>query len=433
MLQNGRLIPVLVVVAVLASGLALFAGTNSSPRYGQREDRREQKTEFAPPSSQRAAAATTIPVAYQELSRRNLEFRIPKNLPIKIWLKPDKENSFTDLKNDKWVHDFELEVKNTGKKPIYYLRFTLAPDLNPPPGERSIAMMVQYGRTELFYQDEPATPDDIPILPNQTVVLKVFEDEANGWDVYVKAKKLSEEKSKPKKATLFFDILSFGDGTGYSSWDDEPFSVPKRDKPRPAYKASPGAVNYAHPVKQPPWRNAEIETASCQGVPASSAPANFSLKDLVSGKSLPALTLPEPDCNCAHATCRHVVVQQTQDCLNCPPSPHAFDRSCGLSGTCKAVLSWDRVCFITKSNDQEWYGCPFDTIADCNPPPSPTPTPTPTPTASPTPTPIPCPLTSPENCPNGVPRDPCTYDTNDIPVELRTGCPILSNPSLDGL
>ena len=290
MLQNARLIPVLVMVGVLASAFALLAGTNPSRRNGDRE----QKTLFVPPLSEPVAAAKNIvPVAYQQSSRRNLDIWIPKNLPIKVRLRPTKEASFSDLKNEKWVHDFELEVKNTGTKPIYYLRFVLKPELNTPPGERSIALMVQYGRAELFYKDEPATPEDIPIQPNQTVALKVYEDEAKGWDFYVKAQNLSEEKRKPQKATLYFEMLNFGNGSGYSSEEEEPFSVPKRDKPRPSYKQNPGGVNYAHPVKQPPRRDALEDVSGCQTALTQSTSAHFSLKGIISPGALKTSSLVE--------------------------------------------------------------------------------------------------------------------------------------------
>lgn len=221
-MQRGRLVLAFAVFGVLASGIVLLA---------------------SPAAPLVAATKNTISVSNQQLSRRSLEFLVPRNLPIKIRLTPEKEQSFSDLKNENWIHDFELEVKNTGTKPIYYLRFTLNPDLSTPRGERSIGLMVQYGRAELFYRDEPSIPEDIPIQPNQTVVLKVFEDEAKGWDLWVKARHLSGEKSKPQKSMLLFEMLNFGDGTGYISSEEEPFSVPKRDKPRPSYKQNPGPVN----------------------------------------------------------------------------------------------------------------------------------------------------------------------------------------------
>src|SRR5258708_1238763 len=52
---------------------------------------------------------------------RTIENTIPKDVPIKIKIKKEKEQSFKDLNNEEWVREFELEVTNTGDKPIYFL------------------------------------------------------------------------------------------------------------------------------------------------------------------------------------------------------------------------------------------------------------------------------------------------------------------------
>jgi hypothetical protein len=45
---------------------------------------------------------------------RELDNTVPKHLPIKVQIKKEKEKAFKDLKNEKWVRDFELEITNTG-------------------------------------------------------------------------------------------------------------------------------------------------------------------------------------------------------------------------------------------------------------------------------------------------------------------------------
>src|SRR5215212_3668287 len=67
-------------------------------------------------------AATTLSIA-QSAEERKMEITIPKHLPIKVGMKEEKEKAFKDLKNEKWVRDFELEITNTGDKPIYVLSF----------------------------------------------------------------------------------------------------------------------------------------------------------------------------------------------------------------------------------------------------------------------------------------------------------------------
>src|SRR5256886_2138983 len=67
-------------------------------------------------SEQSAAQAP----AAQSRKERILENLIKKNVPIKVNVKKEKEESFKDLNNEKWVREFELEVTNTGDKPIYF-------------------------------------------------------------------------------------------------------------------------------------------------------------------------------------------------------------------------------------------------------------------------------------------------------------------------
>ncbi len=69
-----------------------------------------------------ASRQTSSSAAFQE---RIFENKIPAHIPIKIKIKKEKEESFKDLKNEKWLREFELEVTNTGDKPIYYLEIVM--------------------------------------------------------------------------------------------------------------------------------------------------------------------------------------------------------------------------------------------------------------------------------------------------------------------
>jgi hypothetical protein len=69
-----------------------------------------------------ASRLTSSSAAVQE---RVFENKIPAHIPIKIKIKKEKEESFKDLKNEKWLREFELEVTNTGDKPIYFLYIML--------------------------------------------------------------------------------------------------------------------------------------------------------------------------------------------------------------------------------------------------------------------------------------------------------------------
>jgi hypothetical protein len=42
------------------------------------------------------------------MQERVFENKIPAHIPIKIKIKKEKEESFKDLKNEKWIREFEL-------------------------------------------------------------------------------------------------------------------------------------------------------------------------------------------------------------------------------------------------------------------------------------------------------------------------------------
>src|SRR6185295_9833142 len=54
--------------------------------------------------------------SFQSQNERLLEIKSSQDLPFRIKLKEEKEKSFKDLKNDKWLREFELELTNTGDK-----------------------------------------------------------------------------------------------------------------------------------------------------------------------------------------------------------------------------------------------------------------------------------------------------------------------------
>ncbi|HKR01477.1 MAG TPA: hypothetical protein VJT09_12440, partial [Pyrinomonadaceae bacterium] len=135
--------------------------------------------------------------------------------------KKEKEKLFKDLKNKKWIQDFELEITNTGTKPIYLLSMTLdVPGVTAPDG-RGIAFSIIYGRSELGDIKTRAQADDVPIKPGETYVFSFPESKQLSWERFKKR----EQKPDPKKLTLYFQILSFGDGTGF--WGTDGLAVPR--------------------------------------------------------------------------------------------------------------------------------------------------------------------------------------------------------------
>jgi hypothetical protein len=111
----------------------------------------------------------------QSTEERELEDKIPKHLPIKVKIKKEKEKAFKDLKNEKWTRDFQLEITNTGNKPIYFLSLWISlPEITAPDG-RNIGFSIRYGRGQLIDIETKPAADDVPIKPKETYVFS-FSD-----------------------------------------------------------------------------------------------------------------------------------------------------------------------------------------------------------------------------------------------------------------
>ena len=157
------------------------------------------------------------------LQERVLENRTRQEVPVKIKIKKDKEESFKDLKNQKWVRDFELEVTNTGDKPIYYIFIDLVTDVKM--GGGPLIFSLHYGRAELGDLVTKARPDDVPINPKETYVFKLHPGQIPAWERSV------AEGTHPdaKKLEIAIQGISFGDGTGIFGNTPYPSEPKKQD------------------------------------------------------------------------------------------------------------------------------------------------------------------------------------------------------------
>jgi len=160
-------------------------------------------------------AAMTLSIA-QSAEERELEITIPKHLPIKVKMKEEKEKAFKDLKNEKWMRDFELEITNTGDKPIYFLSLMITlPEIIAPfqigPDVNKVGFSIHYGRGQLIDIETKPWPDDIPLKPGETYVYSISDLVVEGWERF----RREENSPDAKKLILDFQALSFGDGTGF--------------------------------------------------------------------------------------------------------------------------------------------------------------------------------------------------------------------------
>lgn len=152
-------------------------------------------------------------------AEREVEDRIPKHLPIKVKVK--------NLNNEKWTRELEMEVRNIGEKPIYALHFALVShDIQSDDGHDISIIMVHYGRRELIDFAAPLQPDDVPIQPGETHAFKISEGESRGWEHILKQRNLPKEE--PKKVRLVFDLINFGDGTGFWTTSGVPVDMHKQ-------------------------------------------------------------------------------------------------------------------------------------------------------------------------------------------------------------
>jgi hypothetical protein len=142
---------------------------------------------------------------------RELKDEIPKHLPIQVKVK--------NLKDKNWTGELEVEVKNTGEKPIYFLYLTLFfVDVKMENGD-DIGFPLMYGRWQLTSPDNRPTPDDVPIRPGETYIFKAPKSLANNWEKL----RVRRNFGHPKKIGLRFHHLSHGDGTGFQHTGGRPY------------------------------------------------------------------------------------------------------------------------------------------------------------------------------------------------------------------
>jgi hypothetical protein len=120
----------------------------------------------------------------------------------------------------------EVEIKNVGNKPIYYLRFSLSlPDVLTE-NNRNLGFPISYGRDDLIDFAERLQSDDVPIEPGESYTIKISENLQQGWERFVKRRNVP--KDQPKKVRLVFILLNFGDGTGFNTVDGMPIDIHQR-------------------------------------------------------------------------------------------------------------------------------------------------------------------------------------------------------------
>ena len=223
-------------------------------------------------------------------NERKFENTVPAHVPIKVKLKSEK--SFKDLKNKGWAREFEIEVKNTGSKPIYYLYvLVVMPDVRVE-GHR-LTMRAAYGRRELGLPGTPVEPEDQPVLsPGETLTVKLPEAKVRAYEFIRDRDGLPD----PKRVEFEIQAVKFGDGTSFRGRGGEPW----REAPKKQSSNAPGREGDPK-GRKPDRQSATADSAglflkaSYPAPPASLLRATFFLSDEATCSSP---STPPDDCGC---------------------------------------------------------------------------------------------------------------------------------------
>lgn len=386
MLSRQR-VSLILAASLFASLLAFISATYSRGDVSASTNplvarilRRHDKKMLKPTRQELDSLRSQVPAKEERL----LENMIPRHVTLGIKIRKEKEKEFKDLKNENWAHDFELEVTNTGDKPIYAFYLLLVTDVKATAGFRIVAP-VYYGRMELGTISTLATPDDIPLKPGESVILKIHPGQLEAWD-YMRR---TEHRPHPKKIQVRLEGLSFGDGTGYGGEDG--VALPRKPEQSNLDRCIP-QKNKSGP--QPPERLAgarrsKTNRSTSADLPAIFLPVNFWSADLLK----PTSPKPEPTDCCPGANCTSLVNHVEHPCVNCPNQNRPTVTYCSdPAGSCYAPQFDSIECY---TGNGQLYLCQTIAMPGCGGGPMPTPTPSPSPSPSPEPT---CdPATKPNN------------------------------------
>jgi hypothetical protein len=138
---------------------------------------------------------------------RIIEDQIPEHIPIKV----EAQN----LELEPLYRNLEVKVTNTSNKPIYFLELlVILPDVEGTP-QSVTAIPLRYGRTKLIDFKEPVTADDVPLRAGESYVFKMPEEYIGRLETLFTKENFN--RSEIKTIQIAFQLLNFGDQTGYST------------------------------------------------------------------------------------------------------------------------------------------------------------------------------------------------------------------------
>lgn len=138
----------------------------------------------------------------QSAQERKIKKKEFADMPVRV-------REVKNLQSETWPNDLEIEVENVSTRPIYFINAVLEfPDDPAPNGSSGIKL--KYGNAENIDIGRIAKPGDEHLDPGEKTVLVVADFYRKGL--------LAKQKRHPanlKRFEFWFEIISFGDGTGY--------------------------------------------------------------------------------------------------------------------------------------------------------------------------------------------------------------------------
>jgi len=160
--------------------------------------RRKDDLKRAPDSRERNALRGQNP---DKNEKRELKIRNFGDMPLKI-------HETRNVDSETWYKDLQIEVKNIGTKPIYFMLAYLEFPDHKSRG-RDTGLSVTFGDLKNWDIGVVADPQDIHIDPGETYVFTIPEENRT-W----LAKNNDKVPQEFKKFDFHIDIISFGDRTG---------------------------------------------------------------------------------------------------------------------------------------------------------------------------------------------------------------------------
>jgi hypothetical protein len=163
-------------------------------------------------------AGSLRPGLSQPPRERKLEVRTFTRMPVRVKQVRNLQ------KEEDWFRDLEIEVENISRTPIYFISLIIEfPNIEaaPPqprpdgttPTRSSTGFMLTFGADRLMNLRELAAPDDPHIKPGETHIFTIPQSRVLGLEY------MRRERNLPPQATdridVEFNIISFGDGTGF--------------------------------------------------------------------------------------------------------------------------------------------------------------------------------------------------------------------------